>query len=369
MKIKNLIYSTVLAMIAVGCSSDEVLLTPEAIEKPISFNAFTNNLTRVGNNYSSNDLPKSFKVWAYVVGSNPETKYIDGVQVNDNSDTDVPNWVPTTTSTWPMYNLDFYAFVDDDTKANGKQVVDYEIKSTVADQLDLMYAVSPGYNENSAGGKVNLSFCHALSQICFTAQNNDPNASFTITGITIKGVKGKGTFTPPTSTSTSAGGNWVTSGEDVNYNIAGSFDLGKPSEGETTGTTVYISVAAQGDENKGRAMNLIPQEGTMTLEVNLTSNNATILKSTEIAIAWKPGMRYIYSIEIQPGGEIGFTTSVVDYGTGDTDVSDDKQKPSGKDDDKKPGNDDETKPGDDDKKPDGGKVPGDTGATTPGSTN
>lgn len=320
MKIKNLIYSSVLAMIAVGCSSDEVLLTPETMEKPISFNAFTNNLTRVQNHYGSSDQPKpnQFKVWAYIDGSDPETKYIDGVVVTKEGENEGEKWTTEQQYTWPMFDLNFYAYVDDDGKANGKSVTNYKINTDVSKQLDLMYAVLPRCYEKRYNGKVNLVFRHALSQICFKARNDDPNVPYTLTEITVSGVKGAGSFTPSekvTGVTDDEGnlgfsdnpenevsyGTWETAGGNVSYTLSGLSD--KLSQQENSWNVISGTSYAYGDY-KQRTMNLIPQSGTMTLKVKFSANNTVVVKSTDIEINWRPGYRYVYNIEVKKGGNI-----------------------------------------------------------------
>lgn len=165
------------------------------------------------------------------------------------------------------------------------------------------------------GGKVNLEFKHALCQICFKAQNNNKSGDYTITSISVGGLNDTGIFLPQGET-------WYGTSGKASYTISGNITLPKPEEGKDKGEVVTISDPTKGGDYKTRTMNLMPQFGTkMTLTVNMTSNNAQIVKTKEIDVHWYSGMRYIYTIEIEPGGEIGFTANVNEYGEGKVSTS------------------------------------------------
>lgn len=83
------------------------------------------------------------------------------------------------------------------TKTN-ISLTDYAPNATLADQLDLLTAQGTGNKANNETTGAALAFDHILSQIQIKVMNTNENVKYTIKGVRISNVKGKGnyTFTP-----------------------------------------------------------------------------------------------------------------------------------------------------------------------------
>lgn len=180
-----------------SCSQDETIgINHDGDE--ITFNVVTNNATRAENVYCNQNLPGGFYVSAISDGKT----YIDGDHVTGSNG----NWTNTSgTRYWPETAVDFYAHVNGEasytwTVEEGKATAKFEnfaVNGTVADQVDLLYAVKTG--QKKADGKVNLNFRHALSQIVFQAKNTNANLYVEIAGVSVANVGGTNTFTFPSA--------------------------------------------------------------------------------------------------------------------------------------------------------------------------
>ena len=178
-----------------SCSQDETIgINHDGDE--ITFNVVTNNATRAENVYCNQNLPGGFYVSAISDGKT----YIDGDHVTGSNG----SWTNTSgTRYWPETAVDFYAHVNggdaykwsvNEGKATAK-FENFAVNGTVADQVDLLYAVKTG--QKKADGKVNLNFRHALSQIVFQAKNTNANLYVEIAGVSVANVGGTNTFTFP----------------------------------------------------------------------------------------------------------------------------------------------------------------------------
>lgn len=182
-------------MAMASCSQDETIgINHDGDE--ITFNVVTNNATRAENVYCNQNLPGGFYVSAISDGKT----YIDGDHVTGSNG----SWTNTSgTRYWPETAVDFYAHVNggdaykwsvNEGKATAK-FENFAVNGTVADQVDLLYAVKTG--QKKADGKVNLNFRHALSQIVFQAKNTNANLYVEIAGVSVANVGGTNTFTFP----------------------------------------------------------------------------------------------------------------------------------------------------------------------------
>ena len=77
-------------------------------------------------------------------------------------------------------------------------LTDYAPNETLADQLDLLTAQGTGNKANNETTGASLAFDHILSQIQIKVKNTNENVKYTIKGVRISNVKGKGNykFTP-----------------------------------------------------------------------------------------------------------------------------------------------------------------------------
>ena len=185
-------------MAMASCSQDETIgINHDGDE--ITFNVVTNNATRAADVFCNQNLPGGFYVSAISDGKT----YIDKDYVTGSNG----NWTNTSgTRYWPETAVDFYAHVNGEASYKwsvdgaGKATAKFEnfaVNGTVADQVDLLYAVKTG--QKKADGTVNLNFRHALSQIVFQAKNTNANLYVEIAGVSVANVGGTNTFTFPSA--------------------------------------------------------------------------------------------------------------------------------------------------------------------------
>lgn len=178
-------------MAMASCSQDETIgINHDGDE--ITFNVVTNNATRAENVFCNQNLPGGF----YVSAISDDKTYIDKDYVTGSNG----NWTNTSgTRYWPETAVDFYAHVNggDAYKWNNgsPKFEGFTVNNTVGSQVDLLYAVKT--DQSKAGGKVNLNFRHALSQIVFQAKNTNANLYVEIAGVSVVNVGGTNTFTFP----------------------------------------------------------------------------------------------------------------------------------------------------------------------------
>lgn len=354
MKLQSIIYSAgILAVAMSSCTSDETVMKPETQVGEINFSVSTPNMTRAASNFTSAAKPKRFKVWAFDGSQNYFAKDEDNL---DNYTGDIiytedggSTWKSEKKEYWPTgkpsswQGLDFYAYVDDSDidysgenageesagtfDAMNKQFVNYTVSENISEQRDLLYAVKRGVKPDYEGGSVNFHFYHALSQICFKAQNNNPwYKNLKVTGITWHNIANKGTFTLPlTSTSSENKGTWSYDHHlmtDCSLSFPEGISVPSPVKNTETnefeGEVMNISVptskkeAAEGTEAEeafhGYAMNLIPQkvgEGVL-ITVKFTTDFFDEEKeiTLPLAIDWQPDCRYIYTLKFKDTVEV-----------------------------------------------------------------
>lgn len=196
------------AMLLAACSNDEVI---EMKQDPITFNVTTENVTRTrADSISTTNNLNKFIMYAYYNAGTEDAKtttYIYCDTVKKNKET----WsVVGGNRYWPSSgNLDFYAVANNDKDAykydkdKGTVTVTHAVNETVNKQTDLLYAVTKGMNKtsNETNG-VSFNFRHALSQIAFSAKCLNAHLKVTIREVKLANVKGKGTLTLPTSSTT-----------------------------------------------------------------------------------------------------------------------------------------------------------------------
>ena len=267
---------------------------------------------------------------------------------------------------WPAENLDFFAAKNHNgtvtfnpTAAVPFTVEGYTVNSDVTAQTDFIYAVSKNVTK-PAGGKTNLNFRHALSQIEFKAKNENKNIYVYIDGVKVVNVNNTGNFLIKNATTGNFDHNTTESEEDTrpdgtrgtwssqNGTQTYTVDLGTKKAVAAGTPTVPVNLThSDSDEYTTNSMYLLPQSLTVwngsgkasessdayfivkALIYNVADPNVTFVpadnvvlwgdkssgtwETREIAVqiptgmVWKDGLRYVYTFN--------FTT----YGTGGTD--------------------------------------------------
>jgi len=336
-----------------SCSADEPV-AQNTTDGVIRYTVATANQSRAAHSYCANNKPEMFKVWATTNPGN--ITYIDGDDIKMGPDGDYTD--DSGIRYWPKdASLSFYAVVDDvvDKKSTfnftTKKVVGYEVDTDISKQLDLMYAVVIGIdNDDTNQGKVQLNFRHALSQICFKARNENPKSVITINSITLKDIVSTGDYTLPSASTTAQISDHGTSAT-IDASSRGSWSLGTSksdysvtiADGKINGNGYkYLDVNLSEDNNHtssdwyDKVLNLIPQErNDVTFTLNITVENlngdgttSSVENGTDdpafdvnvhVDISWKEGNRYIYAFNFpkdwKPDGlnAIEYKVSIDDF--------------------------------------------------------
>ena len=341
MKKTVLIVPALMALAAVSCTKSEVL---ESNRGEIRFNGVANKATKAADVYCNKNKPGEFMVYAV---SDSKT-YIDGDRiVNNGSDWENQSGVRY----WPETAVDFYAHVNAGnafiwSESSAPTVENFTPSTTVANQVDLLYAVKTKQSKKDT--PVELNFRHALSQIVFNAKNTNANLYVEIAGVKVANVGGSNTFTYPetdtdskfeshdgTGTLPATGaGSWavLTSGDasyEVDFNAIPVVGNNKPVDLTTANDS--------GKEFNSQAMLLLPQTTTAWVpsgDSNTPSENNTgsyflidcaiwnvagteVDKGTDVqlwgeggntkelsipvAFNWEQGKKYIYTLVFGQG--------------------------------------------------------------------
>lgn len=339
----RILFCIPLTMMLGGCMKEDI--TARSASDGIGYDVLTVNHTRVADSYSSTVLPSSVVVWARITDEN--TTYIPGDIISKDKS---GKWVDeTATRYWPVGKaLDFAAHVNGGgTFKYGTDGIpsfaNFKVADEAGSQIDLMYAVS---NEVSNTGKnVSLYFRHALSQICFEAQNNTTDIDITVKSVEITHLTNTGTYKFPTSSTTkdvqilqdgieqTPKGEWTLDGD---YTHTYTVDLGeggiKLQRATTAGAdtkTALTSPGTNGDNLKMLA--LLPQEvkawdpatkgegyngACIILDVimkNVTGEGdegERVIYNGKVAVPvkvnWFEGCRYTYNMIFSQGGNGGW---------------------------------------------------------------
>lgn len=287
----------------VGCSNDESE-NPKDSLAPISFNITNHNGTRATPTTSSNYLSRvsNFQVWGYFAsgatgsGVTAGARYIGSSDIKGATINRVGsdnNWSYATASEmafWPPTTapLNFQAitpakdasFTIDNTVSETTKLAHVIANVTVptdnALQRDIMFATTPGVTKNTAAGKVNLAFKHALSQILFNAKTANPAITAEISEITLCNIRNTG-LVGFLSTGDASGA--VNLGFSTSTSTVASYSLGLASGKSVTSTSKNVT-AADG------ALILLPQTTTAwNTSSNITTANTN--KQTYIKVGCK----------------------------------------------------------------------------------
>lgn len=320
---------SLMALTMTACTSNEEVAMPQPESNQIGFSVVSNNLTRASNSYCSTNLPAKIKVTAYNNGKNYYGDAFDEITKSEADGT--VSWTGTTDRYWPRVDddtwpgLTFFAYVKDDALSENAEATDnkivlptegakvlspkvenFTVKENVADQIDLMYATTANRKNT---GAVPLNFRHALSQVCFKAQNLDPRIkSLVINKIEINGLKSRGDYQFPTAstnvttttthdatevpTGAGAKGTWTLS-EELDYTNQ-AFYIGGIEEGSKLNKPVTCpSIAENGKYNEPDPVNIsVPemtgdnndQHGAVTETSNPYENALNLIPQTAKAM-------------------------------------------------------------------------------------
>lgn len=335
---KTFIFFASVAIVALsGCSSEEIANMETSVSNAIGFNLVGSNpVTRATPITSSNITTTDFDVLAFTSGQagdiNPFMgEKMDGVKVVcKGSKWDYDN--PAELAYWPTEKLDFYAVNPARIEnyafygysiGNDKQEIYYAAADEFATadvhkNLDIMYATAFEQTKDTYGGKVKLTFKHALSQVLFRARTELESIEVEVKGVKIHNVSFSGTFSFPKKDEELSAANWVIM--TINQpNSWSAYRSVNPVTVKSTTEAVWLSdqsdafitvpqtltkwetvpgtpvTKEQGDTKLQSYLEItckIKQNG----EYLCGSDSSYYTIYVPFGVEWKPGYRYIYTL-------------------------------------------------------------------------
>lgn len=352
-------YYFILAAAALGfasCSSDETIAESQGLQESneIGFRTFVSGNTRAADVTQSNlnQAGGTFYATARHTVDATTTTYFDNVPFVYNTSTSTFN--SDTKYYWPAAGtLDFFAYTPA-VKASELARTDYKTftvtpSTTVASQLDLVFANTDGKTKETSSAGVPINFRHAQSKIVVKVKNSGTsNLKFEITGMKIVNVDGSATFTyndvakdavptPGDGNTDGSGtllvGDWT---ENTTYTAKYSTAFTTNTVSAKQDESLFLNGSGTiGTEDENLNMILIPQTtpnvttsySAATLNAPYTgsyialkmvvkdkTNNVVIADATTdvsdvnkwamwpVKFTWEPGKKYTYTIDLAGGG-------------------------------------------------------------------
>lgn len=340
---RKIIFGAMAAAALLACSKDQVLQTNQNGNE-ITYSIEAENQTKASAVYCQNNLMSSFTVRATYNNGTINKWYYTEIVTREGTGT----WTGEGIRYWSEDGThDFYACANGTmtvaTTPAPPTVTDFTPNTTVASQLDLLYAVTAGLRRATTT-TVALKFRHALSQVEFRAKNTNPNLHVIVKGVRVGQVPSKGTFTFPAA---DAADGFVDHDQDGTHsytpgtwslNTTTKADYGVSTEnvavtGNNNAVDLTISTDASGStRNFSKSMLLLPTSslgttGTTAWNPTNTTFNGTYIAvncdiynvegssfnaSTDVqlhsgwavipvAFKWEPGKKYIYTFVFGDG--------------------------------------------------------------------
>lgn len=321
---KHVFYAGLALVALASCSQDET--TDVDKTGSIGFRTSLGKTTRA--EIKLNNL-NSFNVTAFpnAGGSN----YFADLAVSS-SDAGV-TWNTASVYYWPAGTLDFTAYAPTSISsrvsiahgAGNQKITGFEPEQTVANQKDVVAAFRSGDKATYGASGVPMNFKHILSQIEVQAKCTNANLRVRVVGVKLANVNSKGDFAfPQVATATSYEvplANWSNLSTLNQYGV----------ESATPTTPVELNITAQNIMFGTDNFLMIPQQLTAyektsapsgayigvlcRMDINDGHGNYTALypsaTTTQYAFAavgigteWKPGKKYVYTLEFGDGGGV-----------------------------------------------------------------
>ena len=196
----------------------------------------------------------------------------------------------------------------------GLTITNYSVNSNVANQTDLMFCertynkTSSSSDNNSTYDGVDMTFRHALSSIRFSIKKKEeyPGYTMTLTNISVKGVKYKGSFAENIQNETSATYSslpaWTPAEGLASYTVyddTGGIELTSHTDYQQLpqGAILLPQVFKEGstvlNAGAGISIDYAVQTGSMTVKQN------AVIPLSELTEKWEMGKRYTYNIIIE----------------------------------------------------------------------
>ena len=332
-------YYFILAAAALGfasCSSDETIAENQGLNEAneISFRALNEGVTRAtakATPWTTGDIINVFA--EYKVGDAAATKYFQAdftKQDGDNFTSATPYYWPAMTGNKMIFSS-FYNVAQSTTTA-GTLTETFTPDDDANDQIDILYA-----RHEVSGTKespVALRFKHMLSQIDVKVKNSTSSLYFNITGVKVGFVNKSGTFNGSDITTDADGkiaqGKWTPTpfgditnaakcayyydetglskeitGAQADYTSVGTFSTWMLIPQNQTAFSAYTAAKSGGAPSDAPDLNGAYIALQMQIK-NGSSSGATIVDTQwcywPVTIAWNPGYKYTYQIDVAGGG-------------------------------------------------------------------
>lgn len=289
-QITIVLFIAIWAIASTGCSADinEAITDIPNESGAVLFDACSNEMQTRGASMDMAMLKtEHFGVLAYhtqgtwndaAANATPNFMYNQRVAYNSTA----PSWTYAPIKYWPNNSTDkvsFFAYAPYEdapttgtnkgiklstNTTTGAPIIDFTVNTTVADQVDLVYASS----KDKSKGQVDLQFKHALARIVFSAKKNFDYGN---TKIEIKSVSIKGKFYPSAKfkfNNSTNDGSWIDHGTPASEGFTYALTLNDNAK-ELTTTLQQITDDSQ-------SLILIPQ--------NFEGDNKITIETTYISI-------------------------------------------------------------------------------------
>lgn len=326
MKKINFFLCAVALTVLGSCSLDKDL-TADQIEdqalKPVKFSASVPAVK--ASEVKLTDLAKSsFEIDAYYSDESCVEKYFSAASLTFKNGT----WTCSQKAWWPRGGmLTFFSHYPESlevvypSEITGDRMAP-SFDHIISNQVDVLYATTrksgaSAYDGTPGGTTVNINLRHALSQICFSVENTNPDWSITISNIKIASILSSGHFNYPEDND----------GQGVWSNLSDSYDF--PVEFPTTEISGKAENVVLTNSESG-AVFMIPQtrnswvtsdkkndaQGTYfvvncrivqklasgaSVQIWPSTPNALREVAVPVSIAWEQGKKYTYTLSFGKG--------------------------------------------------------------------
>lgn len=201
---KKIILGIAVVSLATACSQDAVL-EENVKDNTIRVSVDVPANTRASESYCPEVLPETFYISAIHVSGDSKGKIYfqdDEVGKTEIQGSHSTNYVfKNGVQYWPESDLDFYAWT---STQNGIELTldatngiakfnKFTVNPIVANQADLLYAKKINYLKGRSG-QVDLRFKHALSQVIFNVEVENPNIEVSVKAVGLCNLYGSGIF-------------------------------------------------------------------------------------------------------------------------------------------------------------------------------
>ena len=375
----NLFLIAAATLMVTSCSKESVVDSEvNEASNAIAFTSYTNITkgTPISSNGEFTTEGKNFGVTAFLNGTGTTTgaTFIHmgfaekGAEVSYSGGWNVVNTAQP--AFWPTgadNSLDFYAYSPFGNKAITQKFVyqkgitlDYTVPTVYEEQVDLMYAKNLEQKKPTNSNVVNLPFEHALTQVLFGIATKTDRLKIEVAanGLVINKIMSQGTFDTEAKSWTNLGNSqnfMVTSavktfgyiGTTPKYTLVGDNAEGATSNalmmlpqtfvgttlnGEgvvgTDGSYLTISCKIYQVDATGTQKNYIIGAADLFESIDVPISSSAMINGTATEV-WARNNKVTYNLLIGEGiagvlDPIEFTTSVVDWSTGDEVVIGDK---------------------------------------------